>query len=186
MRLHGNVAQIGDLVLPRARVVEVCTSALGKEALDGLARATWPALDRLVLWFGDCEYGYADPCDPDEVARFVRTLASACPHLTHLAVANSPWTDEILEDLAASPPEALLARLTGFDVSLGTLGPAGVDALVRMRPDFTRLVTLDVTESYLDAAQLARLGEAYRGCTVRGADQRPPQPPGERFCSVGE
>jgi hypothetical protein len=186
LRLHGNVAQIGDLVLPRARIVEVCTSSLGKAALDGLARATWPALERLVLWFGDCEYGYGDPCDPDEVARFVRELATRCPRLTHLAIANSPWADEILEDLAAAPPEALFSRLTDFDVSLGTLGPTGAGALVRLRPCFARLATLDVTASYLDGAQLARVGDAYRGCTVRGEPQHTPIPAGERYCSVSE
>jgi hypothetical protein len=184
VRLRGNVAQIGDLVLPRARVFEVCTSALGKEALDGLARATWPMLERLVLWFGDGEYGYGDPCDPDEVARFVRELAGRCPHLGHLAIANSPWIDEILEDLAAAPP-ATLARLTGLDVSLGTLGPAGAAALVRLRPALPQLATLDVRASYLGRDDLARLVEAYRGCTVLGTRQDVATV-GRRYCSVSE
>jgi hypothetical protein len=164
-------------------VFEICTSSLGTTSLEALDATTWPALERLVLWFGDCEYGGGDPCVADDVAAFVRNLEGKCPQLHHLALANSMCIDGILDELAATPPRALFERLTGFDVSLGTLG--GVDALIALRPMLRGLSVLDVSQNYLSPAEQARLVEAYGGCEVRLGRQNE-DPLTERFCAVSE
>ena len=171
VRLQGNVANLGAIDLPSLRVFELCTSSLGSKALASLAAANWPALERLVLWFGDCEYGGGDPCTADEVARFVVELETKCPALRHLAIANSPCTDAIVYQLAAEPPRELFGRLTGLDLSLGTLTTPGAHVLAGMRPWLPSLTLLDVSQNYLGTDALGQLTKAYHGCELRTGPQ---------------
>ncbi|HEY0251027.1 MAG TPA: hypothetical protein VGC41_05845, partial [Kofleriaceae bacterium] len=128
LRVEGNVFELGPVELPQLRVLELRTSSLGKAALGGLERSRLPALERLVLWFGSCEYGHGDPCEASDVLRFVRTLRGP---LRHLALANLPCADEVVDALVdAELP--VLARLEHLDLSLGTL--SRVDALIALRP----------------------------------------------------
>jgi len=184
VRLHGNCAELGpELALPALRVFELCGSSCGKESLAVLARATWPRLERLVLWFGDCEYSSEETCDWDDVAQLLASLEAGCPRLSHLALANSTCTDEILETLALAPPIRLLSRLRGLDLSLGTLGPTGVRWLLALAPHLGGLTWLNIANSYLDRESLARLAAAWPGCTILDGSQ---SSDAERYCSVSE
>lgn len=184
VRLQGNGAELGpELALPALRVFELCGSGCGPASLEVLGRAAWPRLERLVLWFGDGEYGGQGACDWDNVARLLASLEARCPQRSHLALANSPCTDEILETLAAAPPVTLLSRLRELDLSLGTLGPAGVRWLLALRPHLGGLAQLNVSCSYLDPESIARLRAAWPACELLDADQ---SDSGERYCTVSE
>ncbi|MEO8698463.1 MAG: hypothetical protein ABI867_00435 [Kofleriaceae bacterium] len=186
VRLQGNAPVLGPAIdLPELRVLELCGSSIGKERCDVLARARWPALERLVVWFGDCEYGGDEAADWDDVARLLASLDGGCPRLVHLALANSPCTDEILETMVAHPPIALLRRLRRLDLSLGTLGPDGVRSLLQLRPHLEALEWLNVADGYLDATSVARLRAAWPACRIlAGSQDDPAESP--RYCTVGE
>jgi hypothetical protein len=185
VRLQGNCAELGPaLELPALRVFELCGSGCGPESLEVLGRATWPCLERLVLWFGDGEYGGQGACDWDDVARLLASLEARCPSLSHLALANSPCTDELLETLAEAPPVTLLSRLRELDLSLGTLAPSGVRWLLALRPHLGGLQRLNVARSYLDPESIARLRAAWPACELLDGYQS--DRGDERYCSVSE
>lgn len=184
VRVHGNVAHLGTIDAPRLRVFEVCTSSLGRTAAASLRAARWPALERLELWFGDGEYGAGEPCDGADLAALAHALEAGCPKLGHLALANTPCTDDLLVELVREPPRALLGRLEVFDVSLGTLGDAGAHALIALRPLLPRLATLNIAHHYVTPAVFARLWDAYAGVTVLGL--LPQRDDEGRYCAVSE
>jgi hypothetical protein len=171
VRLQGRGADLGpELVLPALRVFELCGSDVGLAELEVLARATWPSLERLVLWFGHLEY-HRNSLDDRDLARLLASLEAGCPRLSHLALANASCTDELLASLALAPPIELLSRLRGLDLSLGTLSPAGARSLLALRPHLARLEWLNVAGSHLDPESLAQLREAWPACTLLDGDQ---------------
>lgn len=187
VRIHGNCIYFGPLTLPVLKQLEVCTSSFGIESLDLLMMVEWPALEQLVLWFGDCEYGGdSAPCSADDVMRLIESLDHKCPRLTQLTLANLPCSDGVAVRLASSEA-ALLRRLTSFDLSLGTLGPIGATALAAARDRFAVLRELNVADNYISPAEIANLERTYTGCMVKSAGQRTTDGPQEdRYPAVGE
>lgn len=183
LRLQGNHASFEIApVAPELRVFELCTSSLGRADLLLLAEATWPALERCVLWFGDGDYGGGD-CHVGDVATFLASLAVRAPRLQHLALANHAHTDALCDALFAAPP-SLLANLRGLDVSLGTLGRDGGALLVAHRAALPSLVELNLCDSYLDEDMLEAIGRAYAGCTIFAGSQKDATE--ERYVAVAE
>ncbi|MFO0736149.1 MAG: TIGR02996 domain-containing protein [Labilithrix sp.] len=137
--LRGGMMDLGGLELPRLRELTIETSALQREALLALGARTWPALERLELWFGDrrCTCTLNELVPILEAARF--------PALGHLGIRNCPFVDRVCHALAHAP---LAAQLRVLDLSLGTLTDLGAAALMDAKESFTNLAVLDVRWSH--------------------------------------
>ncbi|MDI2131553.1 STM4015 family protein [Yinghuangia seranimata] len=116
-----------------------------------VAESAFPALEHLEIWCGDADYG-AD-VEPGDVDRLVDTLGRGAPDLGSLGLRNCGFTDHVAAVLAAAP---VTARLHTLDLSLGTLGDVGAEALLAGQP-LTRLRRLDLHHHYLSRAMARRV-----------------------------
>ncbi|MGW6741250.1 STM4015 family protein [Streptomyces sp. NPDC055025] len=140
----------------RLRSLTIETGGLKADVVRGVGASELPALEHLDLWLGVSEYGATT-----EVADLAPILAgSRFPRLRHLAVRNSEIQDEIAIALAGAP---VVAALEILDLSMGTLGDVGAEALLSGQP-LTHLKKLDLHHNYMSGALrervLATLGAA--------------------------
>ncbi|MFE4831672.1 STM4015 family protein [Streptomyces sp. NPDC056672] len=140
----------------RLRSLTIETGGLNADVVRGVGASELPALEHLDLWLGVSEYGATT-----EVADLAPILTgSRFPRLRHLAVRNSEIQDEIAIALAGAP---VVAALEILDLSMGTLGDVGAEALLSGQP-LTHLKKLDLHHNYLSEALrervLATLGAA--------------------------
>lgn len=104
----------------RELIVE--TGGLDASVVRGIGASTLPALERLDLWLGVDNYG-----GTTEIADLAPFLSGdRFPALRHLALHNSELQDEIAVAFASAP---VVARLETLDLSMGTLGDVGAEAL---------------------------------------------------------
>src|SRR5262249_41027511 len=126
-----------------------------------------PALEHLELWLGTANYG-ADTT-PDDLAGIL--AGTRLPSLVRLGLRNSEIADDVAVAAARSP---LLGRLRGLDLSLGTLGDRGAEALLA-GPHLARLEKLDLHHHYVSPDVVARL-EAL-GIEIDAGDAHEPEDP---------
>ncbi|WP_229068164.1 STM4015 family protein [Actinoplanes sp. DH11] len=117
-----------------------------------------PRLTKLELWLGVENYG--GDARADDLAPIL--AGRSLPALTHLGLRNAEIADEVAAAVAAAP---VVARLTVLDLSMGTLGDAGVEALLTGQP-LTHLERLDVSHHYLSPELAQRLTDELPGVTV--------------------
>lgn len=146
--LRGGMMNLGRLELPRLRELTIETSALQRETLLTLGARSWPALERLELWFGDRRC----TCTLNELAPILE--AERFPRLTHLGIRNCAFVDRVCHALAHAP---LAPQLRMLDLSLGALTDAGVAALIDGKESFGNLVGLDLRWNHF------RLNHDFKG-----------------------
>ncbi len=150
LRVRGDQVAYGSIDLPSLRsfVRQSCT--MRNEELAQLARARWPSLDHLELWFGSAEYGV----DPE--VEHIRPLlvGKNMPRLRHLGLVNCDAHMTLLPELARSQ---VLPRLDSLDLSKGTFGHDETAFLVEHAPSFRHLASIDLEDNFLDASDIARL-----------------------------
>lgn len=177
--VHAGQALLSAPTFPNLRSLELRTTSLTSELVSALARAPWPVLRHLGLWFGSRSYGVNLSVDD------VRPLLDApLPSLTSLALANTELTDELCGVLCQHP---LLARLEALDLSMGTMSDSGAQTLLTHRDRLQHLKTLDVDDNYLSAEAVASLRSAFP--QVVSTEQRVAEEYEgalHRYASVGE
>ena len=177
--VHAGQALLSAPTFPNLRSLELRTTSLTSELVSALARAPWPVLRHLGLWFGSRSYGVNLSVDD------VRPLLDArFPSLTSLALANTELTDELCGVLCQHP---LLARLEALDLSMGTMSDSGAQTLLTHRDRLQHLKTLDVDDNYLSAEAVASLRSAFP--QVVSTEQRVAEEYEgalHRYASVGE
>jgi hypothetical protein len=138
-----------------------------------------PRLEHLEIWTGDPNYG------GDSSVEDLRPLwdGTNWPALKHLALRDSPYADEIAIALKDAP---IADRLEVLDLSLGTLGDAGGEALLA-NPRLGKLRKLDLHHNYLSADMMKKLEARFPEVKffspdydVRDDDED------ERYVAVGE
>jgi len=167
---------LGEIALPKLRSFELRTGGLRRECIESACRASWPRLERLVLWLGDAGYGAEGTINDLEPI----LAAEGLPQLRELGLMNCELTDEICERLPGAAVAGLIERL---DLSMGTMSDAGARALAAGREAFGRLERLDVSMNYLTDAGV----QALRGLcpsVIVGEQQEGDE--GERYVTVGE
>lgn len=102
--------------LPRATRFAFTTTRLQLHAIRAIAKADWPVLEEIELWFRE------SPCTFDE-ARFVLRL----PALRRLRVLAAPFANELVEALVVSP---LAAQIDLLDLRHGALDDHGARMLI--------------------------------------------------------
>lgn len=169
----------------KLKAIRIETGGLPREAINGLCALKLPALEYLELWMGSPDYGGNSTID--DLMPII--AGEAFPNLKYLGLRDAEYTDEIALELVKSP---LLNNLIELDLSLGTLGKEGGEALANC-PAVNELDTLNVSKNFLArncyfAPKLLTLD-----CEVIFEQQRSYNPetnltPGgnARYCSVRE
>ena len=168
---------LGRIDLPALRSLELVTGGLRRHVLDSVAAASWPRLERLVLYLGTERYG--GDC---ALADLADLLDGAClpAGLRALGLCNCEFADSLADSLARA---RVLPRLAHLDLSHGTLDDAGAQAILDHAGAFRHLATLDLRGNYLTPATCALL--AHLGPRVDMSGQQLPEE-GHRYVSVGE
>lgn len=181
-RLEELAIQAGDVTLgridlPSLRSLEIVTGGLRRHVLESISAASWPRLERLVLYLGTERYG--GDCTLADLAAILDGAVLPAG-LRTLGLCNCELAGELAASLARS---RILPRLAHLDLSHGTLDDAGARAILDHADAFRHLATLDLRNNYLTAATLGLL--ARLGPLVETSGQQLPED-GERYVSVSE
>ncbi len=154
------------------------SGGLAAEAVRDVGAAHLPELRRLTLWLGDDNYG--GDSEPKDFAKILS--GKQFPKLEYLGLMNARNTDDIAKLVAES---SLVARLKGLDLSMGTLGDEGAEALLAS-PAIKKLTTLNLQHHYMTPAVSAKwkkLGIEVDVSERIGPDEHDE---GNRYCEVSE
>jgi predicted DNA-binding WGR domain protein len=144
-------------------------SNLPRGVVKAVGESSLPALEHLELWLGTSEYGANTT-----VADLKGILAGkATPALRYLGLRDSEIADDIARALAKAP---LLERIRVLDLSLGTLGDKGAEALLDV-PAVGRLEKLDIHHHFVSPALVKRLEGL--GIEVDAGDAKEPEDVGD-------
>lgn len=177
--LRSGSMELGELVLPELRSFSTLTGGLRKSELAAIARAQWPKLEKLELQIGSDRYG--SDCALEDFAPILEGKGIP-PSLKHLAFANSELADGLVPMIAASP---VLRQLEVLDLSLGTLGQEGAEALLANKERFAHLKKIDLSESWLTPEMERRVSEAFPQAETF-EQQYDSQYPDDRYIAAGE
>jgi hypothetical protein len=160
----------------RSLVVE--TGGLPREVVAEVARAKLPALEHLELWLG-CE-SYGGNATVEDLRPFL--TGELFPKLQSLALRNCEWADSLAEAIAQSP---ILLQLDTLDLSLGTLGDEGAQALLAA-PHVRKLKKLNLHRNYLSTDMRTALQQLPLIVDVSGQIEPRPEEGGGRYIAVAE
>jgi uncharacterized protein (TIGR02996 family) len=152
LQLVGTGIGLGDIDLPELREFRLESTALSLEAVRSIARASWPKLERLEVWFGSRASGAEGGVDDLQPLLGARGM----PELRHLGLCNAEFTDALCEAL---PESKVLKQLRTLDLSKGTMTDAGAEKLVANATAFAHLQRLDVTQNQIGARAAERLAK---------------------------
>jgi hypothetical protein len=145
----GSGLQLGAIRHARLKSLTVEAGGLPRTVVQEIGQADLPALEHLEIWLGTENYG--GNSGPGDLASILD--GRRFPKLTSLALRDCEWADQLAATVARAP---ILDRIRRLDLSLGTLGDAGVDALVAS-PAVRRLQQLDIHHHYASEAGVAKL-----------------------------
>ena len=150
-------AQGLSLGVPRHHHLKSLTIEAGGlpvSVIEEVSRATLPTLEHLELYLGSANYG------GDSTVESLHTILheghEKWPHLTYLGLRDCEYTDELAAALAENGGVPILRQLQTLDLSLGTLGDAGVKALAAC-PAVAHLKQLDMHHHFASEESVALL-----------------------------
>jgi uncharacterized protein (TIGR02996 family) len=142
LHLRGGSVGLGNVDLPELREFTVETGGLPLAAVQSIAAAKWPKLERLEVWFGSDNYGAEGGVEDIQPILDGKGL----PNLKSLGLCNSEFTDELVKLL---PRAKILPQLERLDLSRGTLSDEGARVLAENAAAFAHLKHIDLTENTL-------------------------------------
>jgi hypothetical protein len=163
----------------RELIVE--SGGLPPGVIHEIASGELPALEHLELWLGVPDYG--GDATLEDLAPLLK--GDRFPRLKYLGLKNSEIQDEIAAVVALAP---VTERLDVLDLSMGTLGDAGGNALLASAA-VKRLKRLDVGHHFMSPEVVARLKSALPGVDVKADDPQEPEEWGgeqHRYTAVSE
>jgi hypothetical protein len=136
------------------------SGGLAAGVITALGLCEFPALESLDIWMGISEYG--GDATADDLAELLSGIR--LPALRHLGLMNSEIQDAVAAAVAGAP---LTARLESLDLSMGTLGDEGAEALLAGQP-LTHLKRLRINHHFISEPTSERLRKTLRplGVTV--------------------
>lgn len=143
---------------PGLRELAFQSGGLPVEVIRSVAACELPALEHLELWLGVSTYG--GDARAEDLAPIL--AGRSMPALKHLGLCNAEIADEVAAAVASAP---VVARLSRLDVSLGTLGDVGAEALLAGQP-LTHLDTLDLHHHFMTPETAQRVVDELPGVTV--------------------
>lgn len=175
----GNELTIEPFAHQNLRKFTIESGGLDQKIAQALAASSMPNLEHLELWLGADDYGFSG-----DVPLYQQVLAQlATPTLRYLGLRDSEIADDLAAWLAHEP---LLATVTTLDLSLGTIGDAGAEALLN-GTQLGNLKRLDLSHHYISPANQDKL-RALPFDVVLADPQEEDQYDGEghRYVAVGE
>jgi hypothetical protein len=171
----GTALILGRLQHRHLKSLTVETGGMNVSVVREVMRADLPELEHLELWLGTDGYG----------ATFtLEDLAPLFAGKRYLGLRNSDMADAIAAEIAKAP---ILDRVRILDLSLGTLGDPGAEALINS-PAVARLEKLDIHHHYCSDDMLIKLGRL--GIAIDTDEQKDPHEYGDdedsRYVMVGE
>lgn len=157
------------------RELTIECGGLPRDVLQALAQSSFPAIETLELWLGTDEYGFDGTLD--DVRRAVDQLRT--PGLRTLGLRDSEIADEVAQWLAGQP---WIAQLQALDLSLGTIGDVGAQALLAS-PHARGLARLDLSHHYISKPLQQQLRAAIPGVVL---DDEQDDDEDGRYVAVGE
>lgn len=127
----------------------VQAGGLSKGAVNEIAKADLPALEHFELWLGTDNYG--GDSSVEDITPFLS--GQMFPKLVTLALRNCDYTDNIAIAAANAP---VLATIKHLDLSMGTLGDKGAQALLQS-PYLSKLESVNILHNYATGGVLAEL-----------------------------
>lgn len=153
------------------------SGGLPSSVAEAVAASTMPALTHLELWLGTEEYGFSgDLALYQDLVAKLRT-----PTLDYLGLRDSEIADELAVWLA---DYELVGCLKTLDLSLGTLGDAGAEALFNSQY-VPKLQTLDLEHHYISEEWQDKL-KTLRIAVDLSDPQEIEDEDDERYVAVGE
>ena len=176
LRIRGSTSlQLPPVVHAGLRQLVIESGGLPLEIAQSLAQSQLPALEHLELWLGTDDYGFEG--DVDTYRQLLQQLRT--PALRVLGLRDAQIADELAAWLAS---EAWVATLDTLDLSLGTLGDEGAQALLKS-PHLAALKRLDLSHHYISAPLQAQLRAAIPGVVLDDAQDPDDE---DRYVAVGE
>ena len=164
----------------KLRALGIETGGLNRKVVAQVSKAKFPNLEHLDLWLGTENYG--GTCTVNDLQPIL--TGKPFPKLEHLGVRNSEIADDVAGVIANAP---IVNKISSLDLSLGTMGDEGADALLTIHEDCS-LKTIDVAENFIGSKTAKKLKSAAVKIIVN--PQRTPEDWGEgelmRFVSVSE
>ncbi|EAZ88368.1 hypothetical protein [Crocosphaera chwakensis] len=125
----------------KLKAIRIESGGLPREAINNLCALNLPALEYLELLIGTDYYGGNSTIE--DLMPIIK--GEAFPNLKYLGLRNAEYTDEIVFELVKSP---FLEDLIELDLSLGTLGIEGAEALLNCSA-INELDTLNISKNWL-------------------------------------
>lgn len=173
----GNNLVIAPFAHPNLRQLIIESGGLDDSVAIALSASSMPKLEHLEIWLGTSNYGFTG-----DVASYRALVANLqTPTLRYLGLRDAEIADDLALWLATEP---LVAQLSTLDLSLGTLGDAGAEALFNS-PHAAKLAHLDLRHHYISPAWQAKLRSLPFKVTLDEA-QDPEDNDGDRYVAVGE
>jgi hypothetical protein len=152
------------------------SGGLSRDIVQNLRQSQMPALKHLELWLGDDGYGF-----DGSIEDFQELLAAIDgSRLAYLGLRNAQISDELAEWLAVEPWTSHLQEL---DLSMGTLGDVGAQALLDS-PYLEQLAVLNLGHHYISDSMQDKLRARFRKVLLN--DPRQAEDDGARYVEVSE
>ncbi|TND10326.1 MAG: wgr domain-containing protein [Bacteroidetes bacterium] len=151
------------------------TGGMYPETLKDVCNANLPNLRSLELWLGSEHYGFESKTE--DLAPILS--GKLFPKLKRLALRDSEISDDIAKALTGAP---VMEQIEELDLSMGTLGDAGAQALID-NPAVRKLKNLNIDHHYLSNAMMEKMRQI--GIPVEMDDQNE-EDEGERYVEVAE
>ncbi len=149
LTLRSGGLNAGKLAFPKLKSFTVIAGGISDKALSEIAQAKWPKLERLSVQLGN-------EMDSKKAFKALKPIfdAKGLKNVRHLGLGNFDASDELCTHLAKSK---IAKQIEELDLSQGTLGDAGVAALVAEAKQFAKLTSIDVSENYVTNAGIKSL-----------------------------
>jgi len=175
--VQGGTFTLGDIALPELKHAEFRTGGLAQSSAASIAKANWPKLEYLDIWFGDDNYG--GDATIDDILPILE--GTALPKLKHLGLMNSQFANDIVQAL---PGAKILKQLETLDLSMGVLGDDSLEPMLEQKDRFKHLRKLNLNQNLIGDAGIERAKAL--GPNVLVDDQREPYDEESRYVAVGE
>lgn len=118
-----NNLRLGHINLPELKELHIYSGGLPVTIIHDVLASSLPALETLEIWLGDENYGATSSIN--DLLPLLNN--NPFPKLKYLGLCNSEYTDTIAQTIVNTP---ILAQLDTLDLSMGTLGDEGAQALL--------------------------------------------------------
>lgn len=173
----GNGLDLGTLKLPKLRSLVIQTGGMPGSVMRQVAQADLRSLEHLELWLGIEDYG-AD-WTTEDLAPILE--GKQLPQVRTLGLRNSDQADALAALVVNTP---IMSQLEVLDLSMGTLGDVGAQALLDS-PAVLKLKKLDLHHHYCSDEMMKKLQalpikvDLHEQETSDGDEQ-------DRYVAVGE